>query len=129
MTLDCGHEPSEVENTGIFTGYGQDSNGKKHCYACIAEMDRKTMIETGHSRNLPLYWGKQADGQWWVANWPGSLKFKPLRIHEGKHNIGGTRDDVWFDGPDGHVWHGVQIGQWNQILHAKRTKELSRKAA
>jgi hypothetical protein len=41
----------------------------------------------------------------------------------GRHNIAGVRYDVWFRGPDGHVWWGVQYGDMTQICHCKRTKE------
>lgn len=100
------------------TGYGVNAQGEKICYLCIAELDKQTMIETGSSRTLPLYLSGSK-----VSNWPGTLEFHPYYVRHGKHNIGRTRTDVWFYGPDGHVWHGVQIGDFNQILHAKRTKE------
>lgn len=62
--------------------------------------------------------------QWFVTNWPGSLRFPVYAQSHGSHNIGRNRHDVWLEGPDGHIWHGVQIGDWNQVCHAKRTKEL-----
>jgi len=49
--------------------------------------------------------------------------FKVLRVTTGRHNFGLTRYDVWFDGKDGHIWHGVQYGDNAQILHCKRTKQ------
>jgi hypothetical protein len=58
-----------------------------------------------------------------VTNWPGTLRFTVLSYKRSWHNIGGNRVDVWFAGPDGHRWHGYQIGKWNQVCRAKRTKE------
>jgi hypothetical protein len=57
-----------------------------------------------------------------VTNWPNSLSFKG-HVSKGRHNIAGTRYDVWFTGPDGHRWHGTQYGDNTQICHCKRTKE------
>lgn len=117
--LDCGHEASP--HSDITTGYGTDHSGKTHCYDCIARLDRETLTTTGHSKNLPLYW----DGKT-ITNWPGSLRFHPRYVRKGRHNIAGERIDVWFDGPDGFVWHGYNLGRYNQILHAKRTKQPAR---
>jgi hypothetical protein len=119
--LYCGHTPSpHSEHT---TGTAHTTDGKEICWDCCAIRDREAMIGTGHSRNLPLYLSKDDKGQWKVSNWPGALVFTPRAIRFGTHNIGRTRTDVWFNGPDGFVWHGVQIGQWNQICHARRTKQ------
>jgi len=30
--------------------------------------------------------------------------------------------NVWFTGPDHHVWHGIHIGDFNQLVHCKRTR-------
>jgi hypothetical protein len=85
------------------------------------------MVATGHSRHLPLYLTTR-DGRHEVTNWPGTLRFHVTRHWTSKHNLGGTRTDVWFTGPDGHLWHGVQIGEWNQICHSKRTKQRAEAA-
>lgn len=117
--LDCGHTPSEhSENT---TGTAHTSDDKEICWTCAALGELGRMLKTGKAT---LYWSKHASPVGWrVTNWPSSLMFDHVRATTGKHNIGGTRDDVWFVGPDGYIWHGVQIGQWNQILHARRTKQ------
>jgi hypothetical protein len=138
--LDCGHTYVPVP-TGAFgaIGYSVDPGGRKICYQCVAALDRQTMIETGHSQNLPLYLtrtqvvvgaghssGKVRGGTWEVTDWPGSLRFPVERLSEGKHNIAGTRTDAWFWGPDDHLWHGTQYGEWTQVIHCKRTKEVRR---
>jgi hypothetical protein len=115
--LDCGHKPSA--HSKHTTGYGQCEDGKVICYNCCAVRDKQTMIDSGRSCDLPLYLHANLE----VTNWPGTLRFRVTNIRKGYHNIGRTRTDVWFNGPDGFVWHGVQIGEFNAICHAKRTKQ------
>jgi hypothetical protein len=57
-----------------------------------------------------------------LTNWPGSLQFRAHAMKEGRHNIAGTRIDVWFIGPDGARWHGTQYGEWTQLCHCRRVK-------
>ena len=78
------------------------------------------MINTGKAT---LYYTKQGDA-WTVTDWPGRLSFPALGRKTSWHNIGRERVDFWFVGPDGFVWHGYQIGDWNQIAHCKRTKRM-----
>lgn len=100
MKLDCGHPPSK--------------HGKH---------DRKQMAETGkivlfltisEYMNMRLF----QDGK--LTNWPGSLEI-PCRVKRGRHNMAGTRYDVWFR-LHGKEWHGVQYGDNTQICHCKRLK-------
>lgn len=111
--LDCGHGPSPHEI--ITTGYGQDNDGKTFCYECCAAKDRASMIEDGRAT---LYLTKDGD-RYKVSNWPGSLRFDVDYVRKGRHNIAGCRYDVWFTGPDGRNWHGVQYGEQTQILHCR----------
>ena len=120
---DCGHEESPHES--ITSGYGKDENGKTFCYACCAERDKAQMIRDGktslyltHEAFYPLH-GNYTDGT--IQNWPNNLTF-PCRVKKGQHNIAGSRYDAWFIGPDGNKWHGVQYGEWTQIIHCKRMK-------
>jgi hypothetical protein len=112
------HKP--IQHNGG-TGYGVKGNGHKVCYACCAIEDQKQMIRGG---KWVGYLSKDNDGKWYVTNWPGTLKFGPLNPTSGRHNIAGTRSDVWFFGPDGKPWHGVQYGEWAQICHCKRVKRM-----
>jgi hypothetical protein len=57
-----------------------------------------------------------------VSNWPGSLKFQTGPVKVGRHNMAGKRYDVWFRGPDGKDWHGVQYGENTQLCHCRRIK-------
>lgn len=93
------------------------TRSKAICYSCCAENDTRDMIDTGRA---VLYLTEGPTDQFFVSNWPGSLKIEPYRVRKGAHNIAGTRYDVWFSF-DGKPWHGVNIGD-NQILRCKRIK-------
>lgn len=119
--LDCGHAPSP--HSDFTTGYGQDAQGRTHCYACCAENDKASMIETGRAT---LYLTREqpdaaAAPAWYVTNWPGSLRMHAF-VRKGRHNMAGKRYDVWFTGPDGKDWHGVTYGDNTQICHCRRLK-------
>lgn len=113
VLLDCGHGPSK--HSDFTTGYGISSDGKKHCYECCATRERDAMIKTGKAT---LYLTDKG-----VTDWPGKLQFSVVRKNTGSHNIARVRYDVWFIGPDKHIWHGVTYGDFTQICHCNRTKE------
>lgn len=119
--LDCGHEPSP--HADFTTGYGVDRDGKKICYACCAENDRKQMRETGRATlyltSEPNEGNLSADH--FVSNWPGSLKFRAHYYKVGRHNMTGRRYDVWFTF-ENQPWHGVQYGDNTQVVHCNRIK-------
>lgn len=102
------------------TGYGLHGKAKKKvCYDCCAELDKKRMQKTGTAF---LYLTKDATGSWVITNWPGTLRFTPYLVRKGGHNwYRVERFDAWFIGPDGAVWHGVNLGD-NEVLRCKRTK-------
>lgn len=120
---DCGKAKS-VQKTGG-TGYAVVEHNEKCCYDCCAKRDREYMAKEGKIA-LYLATGPDTGCQWEVTNWPGTLCFKVRSYKHGDHNIAGSRIDVWFDGPDGHIWHGVQYGTNGQVCHCKRTKETSK---
>lgn len=109
---ECGAEKEVQTNGG--TGYGE-YQGRKVYYACCADIDREKMKETGRA---VLY----LDGIQQLTNWPGTLRFPVRYSKAGNHNMTGSRIDVWFQGPDGKEWHGVQYGDNTQLCHCKRTK-------
>lgn len=138
--VDCGKEIIHPAKS-LTTGFGWDENERgdkvKVCFACCGYRDKAEMILTGRAT---LYLSKvsaepkvthllgvrqtgRVDGTWKITNWPGTLKFEPGMVKRGRHNIAGTRYDVWFCGPDGFRWHGVSYGGNTQILHCKRTKD------
>jgi hypothetical protein len=114
--LDCGHVPSP--HADFTTGYGIDSDGKKHCYQCCADREQKRMQETGRAT---LYLTRDSDGSHAITDWPGLLRIHPYHIKHGRHNIARTRTDAWFSF-DGKPWHGVSYGENTQIIHCKRIK-------
>lgn len=110
--LDCGHEASPHGELSL--GYGTDVNGRRHCYACCAELDKAQMVRDGRT---VLYLTDKG-----VTNWPSSLVFPVRYRRKGRHNMARTRYDVWFTGPDGKNWHGVQYGENTQLCHCRRAK-------
>lgn len=100
--------------------YGLSAARNPYCYECCAKTDRATMLETGRT---VLYLTRADDGYWYATNWPGTLRFQITLRHKGKHNMARVRYDVWFRGPDGKAWHGVQYGDNTQLLHCRRTKD------
>ena len=132
----CNQEIEPPMQGDITTGYGIDRDGNKYCYACCAAQDRQYMIDNGR---ITLYLSKETNPNYtglgtmdsrypdlyYVTNWPNSLSF-PVRgyPHKGKHNIARNRYDVWFVGPDKHIWHGVRYGDMTDICHCKRTKQV-----
>lgn len=107
------------------TGYavvdGDEEN--KICYACCGKRDAKEMKETGA---MVLYLTTKEGKGLVVSNWPGTLEFRVIGVRNGKHFVPNsgftTRQDVWFIGPDGKEWHGVQRGEWNDLCRCHRLK-------
>jgi hypothetical protein len=98
--------------------------GARLCYACCAEADLSQM-ERGEPIVLYLTGSGKPPQGYSITNWPGSLKIHPMSV---KHSRGvgfyGRRFDiydVWFIGPDDHIWHGRNQGD-NQILRCRPTK-------
>lgn len=110
--FECGRTLPVKSSGG--TGYARDNSNRAICYDCCADRDRETMEETGR---IALYLtGRE------IINWPGTLRFPVRHSRLGRHNLSGTRTDVWFQGPDGAEWHGVQYGKFSQICRCKRLK-------
>lgn len=112
-------------------GYGQTLDGHRICYKCCANQDREEMRRDGR---ITLYLtgvaplGKDVswiiDPRWKIANWPGSLEFRPMgqNVKVGCHNMAGVRYDTWFVF-EGYVWHGVSFGDNSELLYCHRTKQ------
>ena len=101
---DCGHES---------TDHGTDAQDKTFCYACCAERDKAQMRQDGRIV-LYLHRGK-------VTNWPGSLSLPVNYQRQGRHNIAGSRQDVWFEF-EGNKWHGTQYGEGSEICRCQQVK-------
>lgn len=104
----CGKETAE---------YGK-MNDKFYCYDCCAVLDTQQMKDTNQ---IVLYLDQDQENNYFVSNWPGTLKIMVEEIKKGKHNIAKTRYDVWFSYA-GKNWHGVQYGEWTQLCHCKAVK-------
>ena len=121
---DCG---KEIVPAGCGTGYGAVKEGgveKKVCYDCCGVRDRNEMAATGRAvlylTEKPMMAGCTVAMS--VSNWPGTLVLPVRSYRRGSHNIAGSRVDVYFAGPDGAQWHGVQLGENSQICRCKRLK-------
>lgn len=120
-------ESKPVQTNGG-TGYAGELSSPI-CYACCGKLDRQSMIETGEAilyLTTSKGMGSVSAGTFGefsakVGNWPNTLSFN-CSVRKGRHNIAGSRYDVWFTGPDGRQWHGVQFGENTQICRCKRTK-------
>lgn len=78
----CKKEIIRVKNS-ISTGYGTNDKGEKICYACIGEMDKKELIETGKFNG---YLSKDENG-YYFGNWPSSLKIRVNCFRQSWHNM------------------------------------------
>lgn len=107
----------KTHNDTFTTGYGRTSHGVKICFECCGKQDKKRLIDNGKGY---LYLTEK-DGKKIVGNWPGTLTIPVYSSKTGRHNIAGTRTDVWFMF-GGKRWHGTQYGKWTQICHVKRVK-------
>lgn len=130
--FDCKQFKKLPEEGSFSTGYGFDADFNKICYTCCGLRDKKEMKENGkitlYLKHNPINKHYQyADGI--ITNWASSLVIK-CRVKKGKHNIAGTRYDVWFTF-EGEAWYGVQYGEHSQLCYCKRLKqhEVERKAA
>jgi hypothetical protein len=129
--VDCKQTKSIPKGVGG-TGYARTDDGLV-CYACCAIRDKKYMRDNGRHDGLylvlsPPEEGEKGSKKWEVTNWPGTLRFRVLRIRTSDHAAFGRilkdgRSDVWF-AFDGYVWHGVNIGD-QQICRCKKTSRTS----
>lgn len=116
---DCGQVFPVGTSGGTGYGYWADSSTPRPvCYDCCAKRERQAMIDTGRA----CLYLVQRDTAWEVHDWPGRLVFRAT-VRTGHHNIARKRYDAWFRGPDGHIWHGVKLGDNSDIVRCKRTKE------
>jgi hypothetical protein len=116
---DCKQVKPVGMNGGTGYGYfGDKPRARPICYECCGIREREAMIRDGKAC---LYLSKDGDG-WKITNWPGTLVIKTRWVRKGSHNIARTRYDVWFTGPDGKQWHGVNIGENSQVCRCRRLK-------
>lgn len=111
---DCGHP-------GHYCTFG-DSD-KTVCDVCSMRVELGRMLKEGKTcLYLSRVHNDLNQERYKLTNWPGTLEFPVMGWSKGKHNIAGSRIDVWFRGPDYKVWWGVQYGDNTQLAHCRRTK-------
>jgi hypothetical protein len=143
-----GIDPNEADVTGAFAADvlgGEAYRLKKGervtmsraiCYDCCGRDDVAGMKATGRAT---LYVTRRSDAtmaaedvgmashgkidhehrRYKVSNWPGSFVVYAGGVSKQARGI--QRTEVWFTGPDGARWHGVNRGD-NQLLRCKRLK-------
>lgn len=107
-------------DSDLTTGYAtfRDRPDEKVCYTCAGNLDRQDMVDTGRAT---LYLVQNGD-KWAVTNWPDSLRFACETPQKSRHNMARYAYRVWFTGPDGFYWYGVQYGDNTQLCHCQRTR-------
>lgn len=118
-------------------GYRISAAGERVCFACSAELDRQRMMKQGRAT---LYLNLRFDtsrgrqkcsvtgrlrfpvsiSDSYVSDFTSTLRFPAKKIKITKHNLAGIQYYVWFTGPDGCEWVGVQVGDKTQICHCRR---------
>ena len=121
---DCKQEIVHINPDGCGgVGYGTYDNDKKVCYECCAKRDWDNMKATGKAALYLIQSVASVVPNWpTLTNWPGTLRIPVKSRRVGRHNFAGSRTDVWFNGPDGERWHGVQLGDKSQICRCRRLK-------
>ena len=110
------------------TGYGQDKDGNKVCFACCGLQDMQSMRDTGKGDG---YLVRNDDGTHKFTNWPGTLSLSVYGIRKSFHNFAGRdgRTDFYFMF-EGKEWHGVNIGdqQFSRVhVLKKQSSQLLKK--
>jgi len=111
------------------TVYATNDKKEKICYDCCGVIDTEAMKDSTHGDKFTLYLTKEylsedkLSYRHCVANWPGTLKFNCHSRSEGRHNIAGTRTDVWFGNNEIGNWWGVSYGDNTQIVHCTKLKD------
>jgi hypothetical protein len=93
-----------------------------HCYDCQARFVTEAM---SRDRKVVLYiTGREELLNRWAVNFTHNLRFK---IHLSNTTVKDkyTRIDVWFWGPDDHLWHGINFNK-NTMLRCYRLHEKSK---
>lgn len=119
---DCGEHKVHVNpNDCGGVGYAvvrEDGIEKKVCYDCCGKRDIVDMTARGEA----VLYLTVREGKSVVTNWSGTLVLPVRYSRSGRHNIAGTRETVWFTGPDGREWWGVCYGNNTQLCHCKRLR-------
>ena len=110
--------PKNHVGTGYATYRGSE---KKVCYKCVGILDREAMNKLKPGQKYDLYLTKRG-GKYFVSNWCDTLKYPVYTLSTGRHNMAGTRTDVWFKDGRKRWWHGVQYGDNSDICRCQLLK-------
>ena len=118
--LICAECGKEIQRDGVMCGYGRTVDGKILCYDCCAKHTEKEFDSLPQGEKTYLYLVSK-NGDLYVTDWTGRFSIPVYRHRKGRHNIAGTRTDVWFS-RYGKKYHGVNYGEFSQICHIKQVK-------
>lgn len=116
-TLDCGHP--ESLHSSITRGYGQDRDGKRHCYACCLSRELEAMDRDGRI-NAYL----SSDGRH-ITDWPGGILAVVMRttVTDAGGFCRGTQiTRVWAQDRHGAWWHGRGSGR-GMFMRLRRSRD------
>lgn len=123
----CGDDlmgPEKGQSGGAGYASRTADNGDEYriCYRCTAIFDADELVKAGEGMGYLT----RRDGAYVFTNWTGHLSREVFSFSESRHNFNCTRTDFWFTMPgDGFVWHGYQIGDWDEVARVKRTKRAA----
>ena len=112
--LDCGHP--ESPHSELTTGYGTDSDGRRHCYDCCLARDLAYMSEHG---KLSAY--LSGDGKS-ITTWPGGKLADVIDLWQtsaGGFLCGVKIARVRARSVSGEMWHGRGPGRGMYIRMTK----------
>lgn len=121
----CGRELAPEKST---TGYGL-RDGKKYCFTCCAELDKRDLRETGVLQGYITYRQKPTSGSYGTeyledgafTNWPGSFRLPVAYVKKSFSAAGGIRTDFWVMF-EGRRYHGTNYGYSSQIATIRLVK-------
>lgn len=115
--------------------WAHDSLGNTFCKKCSADRNRKNLIQVGSGGlylTSPINPEPVSEKSNWLVprdfkltDWTGlDADYQIRAVKKGRHNIAGSRLDVWFTLPEEEfIWYGVMYGQFTQVTHCRRTKQ------
>lgn len=109
----CGRYKSPSEFGYKFTDDGKKT--EKLCYDCCGHEDIAYMVDNG------VWSGYYEKGK--LVNFPSTVSFPVFDIRKSKNNFGADRVDFRFNGPDGYIWCGYQVGNSSTLARCKKTKK------
>ena len=102
-------------------GYGKDRDGNIVCYDCAGKMDADTLESLKPGEWMDLYLVNDVDGNYWVQNWPGSLKFNIYPPPHWQAQSFRNWYDIWFFFRNNR-YHGVKYGNNTEIVHIQKVR-------